>query len=160
MGCIPSCQRDNQWDTSLLPKNIGPWDNSHRMSGLPPDASHLAREIHRRMRLMGLGQKSLALGAGLNETYVRDILSGKSLNPKSEQLAKLARFLGCTVLDLIGPDPFRAGTQPRPGDLIKDAEEAAIIGVWRVLRPAGRERMLQSIKAAAPSRSNRRKVND
>jgi transcriptional regulator with XRE-family HTH domain len=67
---------------------------------LPANATSLARAIEARMAAAGLTQKRLALLAGLNETYVRDILRGKSRNPKHEQLAKLATALGCRVQDL------------------------------------------------------------
>jgi phage repressor protein C with HTH and peptisase S24 domain len=55
------------------------------------------------MSLLGFNPKSLSRAAGLNETYVRDILAGKSLNPKSEHLAKLAKALGCVADDLSRP---------------------------------------------------------
>ena len=48
-----------------------------------------------------LNPKSLSLAAGVNETYVRDILKGKSVNPRMEQLGKLAAKLGCTAEDLM-----------------------------------------------------------
>lgn len=127
---------------------------------LPPGASYLAREIHRRMRLLGMSQKSLALASRNNETYVRDIFKGRSLNPKSEQFARLASVLGCSVADLLGPDPSIPGSQPQIGDLIQDAEEAAILALWRVLKPRGRRRLLKSMKDAAPLAPIERQAND
>lgn len=45
------------------------------------------------MKEAGLNQKSLAVKAGLNDTAVRDILKGRSKNPKLDTLHRLARAL-------------------------------------------------------------------
>jgi transcriptional regulator with XRE-family HTH domain len=50
----------------------------------------------------GFNQKSLARFAGLNETAVRDILKGRSKNPRLDTLEALARALDCTVVQLAG----------------------------------------------------------
>lgn len=54
------------------------------------------------MDLLGLDQKNLAKRAGINETGIRDILIGKSKNPRSDTIDKISRALGCTVHDLMG----------------------------------------------------------
>lgn len=59
-----------------------------------------APEIERRMKLKGFNPKSLSLAAELGETYVGDLLRGRSLNPKTSELSKLAERLECTVDDL------------------------------------------------------------
>lgn len=92
VGRIPPCQ----WDTSPLPRKAQPWERSH----MP---THVALEIERRMNAAEMNAKQLARAAGLNETYVRDILKGRSRNPKHEQLAKLADALDATVNDLLPP---------------------------------------------------------
>lgn len=63
----------------------------------------LAGEIRRRMSELGLNPKRLSLAAGLNETYVRDIIKGRTLNPRTDTLGKLARALGCSRSDLSPP---------------------------------------------------------
>lgn len=149
MGRIPR----RQGDTSPLAPKIVMLDGLGAMiKALPPDASYVAREVYRRMRLLGFGQKALSLAAGNNETYVRDILRGTSLNPKSEQFARLAAVLGCSVADLLGnrPDPGVPSLTPQIGDTIESAEEASLVGLWRRLRPAGRKRLLAAIEASAP----------
>jgi transcriptional regulator with XRE-family HTH domain len=62
----------------------------------------IARNVRLRMKAKGLGQKALSLKAGLNDTYVRDLFKGKSLNPRQEHLQKLALALECRVSDLTG----------------------------------------------------------
>lgn len=65
--------------------------------------SSVASELERRMRLLGLTQKALARNAGVGDTYVRDILKGKSRNPGGEKLERVAAILGCTARDLLFP---------------------------------------------------------
>jgi transcriptional regulator with XRE-family HTH domain len=67
------------------------------------------------MDYRGFGQKALALKAEQNETYVRDILVGKSRNPTHSRLIKIAKALDCSIEDLTGDvadprqhDPGRA----------------------------------------------------
>lgn len=65
--------------------------------------SPIADELERRMALLGLTQKALARNAGVGDTYVRDILKGKSRNPGGEKLERIAAILGCTARDLLFP---------------------------------------------------------
>lgn len=76
----------------------------------------IAKEVERRMLLLGMQQKHLARAAGLNETYVRDLIKGKSKNPKNEHLAKLAEALGCTIGDLMPPTRQRLGFKSDPAE--------------------------------------------
>jgi transcriptional regulator with XRE-family HTH domain len=67
------------------------------------------------MELRKIGQKALSKKADLNETYVRDILKGKSLNPRNAHLQKLALALECHVSDLTGElEPPGDGATPAP----------------------------------------------
>ncbi len=63
----------------------------------------LGEEVNRRMEELGLNPKRLSLAAGLNETYVRDIMRGRTRNPRTDSLGKLARALGCARADLLPP---------------------------------------------------------
>jgi transcriptional regulator with XRE-family HTH domain len=70
------------------------------------------------MEAKGFTPKGLSLAAKLNETYVRDILKGKSRNPTNARLQKLAAALECRVADLTGElDPTDGGP---PADLRRD----------------------------------------
>lgn len=62
----------------------------------------IQREIRWRMNAAGYNQKSLARAAGLNQTAVRDILKGRSRNPRADTLEALARVLDCTLDELTG----------------------------------------------------------
>lgn len=70
--------------------------------------SGVAAELRRRMEDSGYNQKSLALAASLNETYVRDILKGKSKNPEAGRLQRIANVLGCSVDDLMQRSSYAA----------------------------------------------------
>jgi transcriptional regulator with XRE-family HTH domain len=59
-------------------------------------------EITRRMRLLGLSPKQLSVAAGLNQSYVADILAGRSHSPRWENLVKISAALGCTIAELTG----------------------------------------------------------
>jgi phage repressor protein C with HTH and peptisase S24 domain len=90
------------------------------------EMSPLAREIARRMEAAGLGQKALALKAGLNETAVRDILVGKSRHPRHDTVEKLAGALGCAMAELLGA----AREAKAPDDFV-------LVGVYDVAAAAG-----------------------
>jgi len=68
-------------------------------------ASRLVNEISRRMKLLGLDMAGLSEKAGLKETYVKDIIYGRSKNPTASRLTRVAKALGCTVADLTGERP-------------------------------------------------------
>ncbi|GCD55183.1 LexA family transcriptional regulator [Acetobacter pasteurianus] len=78
--------------------------------------SPVADELERRMAHLGLSQKALARKAGVGDTYVRDILKGKSRNPGGEKLECIAAVLGCTARDLLFPGVDHA----QPGLMLRE----------------------------------------
>lgn len=117
------------------------------MSELPEDASPLAREVHRRMRLMHLNPKSLAKKAGVGESYVRDLMRGKSKNPRHDLLQKLAQALCCSILDLINPGG--AQKQPSDSEIVDQPDELALLRFYRLLSFEGKKAALQGMFDAA-----------
>ncbi|MFT8953764.1 MAG: LexA family transcriptional regulator [Gluconobacter sp.] len=89
--------------------------------------SFIARELRRRMDAKGFKQKALAIKADLNETYVRDILKGKSKNPEASKLARIAAALGCSSDDLLGKGPTVQPTQTTQIEVRGDVQA----GLWR-----------------------------
>lgn len=57
------------------------------------DELEIVGDIRRRIKALGLTKKGLSLAAGLGETYARDLLTGRSKNPKTEQLLKVLQVL-------------------------------------------------------------------
>ena len=83
----------------------------------------LQHEIRTRMIAQGFNQKSLARAASLNETAVRDILKGRSRNPRIDTLEALARTLGCAVQDLTGyGEPARIRKRTNQVDVVGAVE--------------------------------------
>lgn len=163
MGRIPTCQ----WDTSPLTANSSMWDKSHmaRVIKISPSAAPVAHEVYRRMVKCGLGQKALALRAGVNGTYVRDLFAAKSKNPKTDQLQKLADFFGCTVRELT--DPGGAGGKQRDDEIVDpssilpiNASEFSLITMWRVLDQPSRDSIIARVAELVAEHSRRRKNND
>jgi transcriptional regulator with XRE-family HTH domain len=118
------------------------------MHGVSDSASPVAREIYRRMRQANLTQKALATRAGVGSSYVRDLLRGKSLNPRYEHLSAIAKALGCSIEDLnIAPRPH---DQIGQSELIDKPEEMAILRFFRSLSPAERRRFVVRTFAGLP----------
>lgn len=87
----------------------------------------IAKELKRRMDEAGFKQKSLAIAADLNDTYVRDILKGKSKNPEASKLLRIAQVLGCTSDDLLGKGSSVTPVHTTQIEVRGDVQA----GVWR-----------------------------
>lgn len=74
-------------------------DRAHTLFGM---TDRLIRELERRMARLNLDPTTTAKRAGLGESFVRDIIRGRSTEPKRSGLEKVAKVLGCTVADLLG----------------------------------------------------------
>lgn len=93
-----------KWDASPLPQERRAWDTSHMA------VIEIRENIRRRMRALGLTMKGLSLAAGVGETYVRDLLKGRSGNPKTEQSQKVLDYL-----DRLEAEAATAATAPKKG---------------------------------------------
>ena len=76
-------------------KFLGLWDSSQPMIVLAQKLSALIEDN-------GYNYKSLALAAGLGETSVRDIVVGRSKNPRTDTIEKIASVLGVRASDIMG----------------------------------------------------------
>lgn len=70
------------------------------------------------MQERGFTQKGLAIKAGLNETYVRDILKGNMENPSLPKLLKL-----CKALDVLPHDLMPEMKEFYPPEMVDAMEE-------------------------------------
>lgn len=68
------------------------------------DMSNVRDQLQKAMRLRGIKAKPLALAAELGETAVRDILEGRSNDPKLGTLHKLAEVLDYPIEYFLGHD--------------------------------------------------------
>ena len=128
-----------------LTRSPSPWDNCNPMSDtkLGPNVTPLVREIHRRMVELGLNAASLSLSIGRNQTYFRDLFSGRSRAPNVEFLPAIADALGCDINDLLNPGT--AGEEPGVHSEVYEPDERALIGFWRMLRTPAKHRILNAI---------------
>jgi transcriptional regulator with XRE-family HTH domain len=134
VGINPICQ----WDSSRLPEADHQWDNSPMAADV---ATPLTRYLHQRMAELSIGQKEVALRAGLGDTYVRDILKGRSVSPQVGKLAKIAEVLAVPLQRLL-----QLTTAADPAEVVKDAAELVLLRAWRQLPDREREGVLRFIE--------------
>ena len=73
--------------------------------------SSMGKRILQKMDELDLNAKQLSLKAGLNETYVRDLLKADKPNPRLQHLKSLANELGVTVEWLDSGDNEDSGAE-------------------------------------------------
>jgi len=89
--------------------------------------SYLVDNLRMRMKAQNKSATMLSRQAGLNQTAVRDILSGRSRSPRANTLEKLAKALQCRAVDLM--EPYTPSKSPLIAAVpIIGAVEA---GVWK-----------------------------
>lgn len=92
--------------------------------------SPMAKRIIQKMEELGFNAKQLSLLAGLNETYVRDLLKADAPNPRLQHVKALARQLKVSVEWLDSGETVEGG--------------AEIIDLWsHKLDREDRERLIQ-----------------
>jgi len=92
----------------------------------------VADQIEKRMQELGIKPKRLALDAGVGPTYVRDLLSGHSREPKAGKLRQIAFALGCTLEDLMPTSESSGRESVRPVAVSKVMVRGDVqAGVWR-----------------------------
>jgi len=62
----------------------------------------LIARIEERLDAMGITANAASEAAGLERTYIRNIINGKSRGPRGENAVRLAAVLGCSVEWLLG----------------------------------------------------------
>jgi transcriptional regulator with XRE-family HTH domain len=94
------------------------WDKPHM------DFERLQAQLRERMKARGITAKRLSLAAGRGETYVRDLLQGRTHNPTIEGLQRLAEVLGCTVAELTGEAAIGFSEAPHAAFVTIQQDEA------------------------------------
>lgn len=79
-----------------------------------PKETTLQKRIRERMEERGVKAAPLAASAGLNTSFVRDILRGKTRSPQADNLAKLAAALDTTPAYLTGAEDLGELTNRKP----------------------------------------------
>ena len=98
------------------------------MTEWPTPVTHLQAQIAARGQRLGLSMRKLSLTAGLNETAVKAIMTGRSKSPRGDTLQAIAQALGTTVHELLGevddPHVVGAGAVAAPVPAQNEAVEA------------------------------------
>lgn len=73
----------------------------------------LSHKLERRLKELGLSARAASLKAGLGPDAIRNILRGKSANPKGRTLERLAQALDLPVTELLSPADSAAEETPQ-----------------------------------------------
>lgn len=90
------------------------------------EPSILQKRLEQRLKATGKKPAPLAMELGLSNSFIRDILRGKTKSPRAESLEKLAEALGVTSDYLLGKD--NDGELAGPG-IIRSGTPVAYAGV-------------------------------
>jgi SOS-response transcriptional repressor LexA len=78
------------------------------------ESNTLSENILKCLERSGLTQKGAALKAGLSETAIRDIVVGRSKNPRYDTIKKIADLFGCSAEDLLNNEKLEVGELMSP----------------------------------------------
>lgn len=109
----------------------------------------LAARIEARLDALGLTANAASEQAGLERTYIRNILNGKSRGPRGENAVRLAAVLGCSVEWLLGGGPAEGD----PAGRALPARDDFVLAAQRVPLPSEMPRDLPVLGTAAGARS-------
>jgi hypothetical protein len=84
---------NGKYHSSFLPRG---WDIAHIMKNT------LVENLQKAVKESGSDMKTVSVQARLGETYVRDVIAGRVVDPTYGKLAKVARVLNTTVAQLAG----------------------------------------------------------
>lgn len=68
----------------------------------------IATELKQHMHCQGVNARELARRANVKSSFIYDILNGKSTNPSTVKLSKVAQALGVNLSQLVDPTPQMA----------------------------------------------------
>lgn len=98
--------------------------------------------IKEKMREQGVTQNALAKKAGLSQSGLSTILSGKA-RPREDSLVSIAEALHCSVTDLFDEPVILSATSPGiPG--LSD-EEILLVENFRTLSPEGQAALMATL---------------
>lgn len=93
---------------------------------------NVAENLKRLMEERGLKPKPLARLAGLGETYVYDVLSGKSVSQNVSKLRKLAAAMNVPLFEVTGEEE-----DPPPSTYDTDVMRKAVVATLGTLKRHG-----------------------
>lgn len=110
----------------------------------------LVDRIEKRLLATGLKRAQASKAAGLNATYIRDVVEGRVQNPRSEHLARLAEVLGTSLEWLAeGRGPEERGDDQR--------QSAEVMSIWDRILPEDREHALRALRGFTHEEEKKRR---
>lgn len=109
----------------------------------------LAGRIEKRLEAKGLKRAEASKLAGLNQTYIRDLIEERVKNPRAEHLARLAEVLDTTLEWLaLGTGPEERGAAPE--------DRSEVLDIWDRIAPEDREHAKRALKGFAHDDNQKR----
>lgn len=94
--------------------------------------TYLQQQLIQRMQEKNLTINALEKRANLKESTVRNIIKGKSKNPRVETLDSIAHVLGCSIVDLMHDPSGKESSSPM-ADQSHKLEEELFLDTIKVL---------------------------
>lgn len=109
----------------------------------------LIERIEARLGAVGLSANAASEAAGLERTYIRNILNGRSRGPRGENAVRLAKVLNCSLEWLLGGE----GGAPDSNQVAGSRSDDVVLAGHRVPARSEMPRDLPVLGAAAGARS-------
>lgn len=77
----------------------------------------IGQRLKLEMKKRGISSAKLALEAGVKTSFIYDVISGKSTNPSTVKLARVAECLGISLTALVGAAPEMAANSNETTDI-------------------------------------------
>lgn len=83
-----------------------------------PGTTQIGKRLKYEMQKRGISSARLATDAGVKTSFIYDIISGKSANPSTVKLARVAESLGVSLASLVNTTPQPELIETQPGDTL------------------------------------------
>ena len=94
-------------------------------TGHQAGSNHIGKRLKQEMKKRGVTSARLASDAGVKTSFIYDIISGKSSNPSTVKLARVADCLGVSLASLVDGSQFQELTPPTPATSSSDMAQIA-----------------------------------
>lgn len=125
-----------------------------KIPDLAPEAIPLASVLRSLLVRRNLYHVKISQDAGLGAGYIRDIIRGKSRNPKAAELQRLAEALGVDIAELT--EVGAVARNHLGNDHPYTDEESGWVDLWRLLNDEGRDLALGYVAKLITKHARRR----
>ncbi len=145
-GRIPDAQElySGCVDSWRFCANAAQWAMRKSMPALAEHAVPAARVLRDLLVAQDRHHADVSVKAGLGKGYIRDIIMGKSQNPKSYDVARVFRELGVQFGTGL-PEHSAPEAEKHGSDQPYTKQQVALVGLWGLLSPEGQALALAEI---------------